>query len=230
MADELRPYEPTPRYLQRLRQEGQGPHCALLRYSVGVWLLMALGTIGFFAGPGLLHRVMRASLSLLASSTRPAPIYGAWVVGGAAFLGAAICLLIVASMLLVDGIVAGFGWKWRRLTSSGVASANRAAEMWVWGLVVMLLLFGIFAIVAWIGMASSSVSIEVVPMVALRLGILCLTVVLLLGLFDALVAYWRFVRTTRMTRREFLEEQREQRGHWLTLLRRQRRMERRRRR
>lgn len=231
MAEDMRPYEPTARHLRRLAAEGAGPHSHLLRAAAVAFVGCAIALWAALAGSAVFTHALRACLAAASPPTVHAARYALHLVGWP-LLAAAVAVAAFAGVAawLADGVLAGFAASWRRRSRPGPPPPAQALSHWLWGWCAALLVICVASLaIAWtfaqgLGAADESR----LAAIATGAGAWIMLIAALAAAVDALVAHVRFRARARMTRAEYLEDQRHERGPWLTAWRRSARLRRRR--
>lgn len=182
---------------------------------------------------GLLRQALTEGVVRQAGADPAAWLWRAWRSGSQFFAGA---LLVLLAAALASALQAGVSWRSPvagRLPLAGLARPRRAGGggIALAGLLVVgacLCVAGVYLVRAWEGFAvdpaggAVEVLLAVGPALTGFLAALC-AVLLAAGVADLLYRRWAHERRAWMTRTEFLEAMRDQEGHPLTLLRRERR-------
>ncbi|MBC7288390.1 MAG: EscU/YscU/HrcU family type III secretion system export apparatus switch protein [Armatimonadetes bacterium] len=229
-SDEHKPYPPTARRLQRLRELGAGPHSPAVR-AAAISLLAVLGAIAFSAFS--VHEFCKMFSRACTAASEVGPDEVRAYILSFSVRPVILAVLVVALMLAVaawvsDAAIAGGGCG--RLGHWGTRPGQR-----VWlalrGTVAATLSAG--AAVAWALSIIHRVPGTSVASIGSLAGVAALVgagAAILLALADIALAWLQFIHTASMSRRQLLEELREARGPALWQVIRTRRFRRRRRR
>ena len=241
MFGEFRPYPPTARRREELRRAGDVPASPALTAAVVLTAaLVAASLVGARLAAGVGSMLRWALTEGVVGQGRAG--LGDWpAVWGCGRLFSALALAVLAATVAASAVQTELWWRSPlagrlplRLTSRRRPTASSGAALG--GLVVVaacLCAAGVYLVRAWHQFAPSPTAgaVELVreaqPLVAGFLTALCVLVVAV-GVGDLLYRRWLHERRAWMTRSEFVEAMREQEGHPLTLLRRERRRRRRR--
>jgi len=208
---EEKPFAPSTKKLQRVRQQGGAPQSRLLTCSVSTTLtLLALG---------LLSPVIQKNLGQILQQGLQGEDLDLWpILGWWMFL---LCLPWISSYL-ITGLQTGWLITWQNLKPKWKKREPKALGEILLAGVLGTLLFGILC--GWV-MCSRSGIIEWEKVYTLAVGssVGCLV----LGIVDWKYRQWRFYQQNRMSVREKQEEQRESEGSPLKRQRRQTLQERR---
>jgi flagellar biosynthesis protein FlhB len=204
-------YEPTERHLRRLREEGRGPHGAVARGAAALaaglgmaWLLRG------YALDGARRGLAMAAVSPGATATALAPVgreAARW-----ALAAAAVALAMALAAWVADAVVAGVATRRRSLA---VRAVPRPGGARTWAVALGLEVVGLALAVLWLGGAFRSAGGDLERAASAMAGAAesaGAVIALLMAVADAVASRAAFLAAGRMTRGEFLEDQREARA------------------
>ena len=211
-TEQDRPYPPTARRLQQLRAWAAGPHSPAAR-AAAAGLVVVAGAVAFWSvGRAVFTHFFAA---YCAAAARSDPAVAVALAARATLytcgLAALILCIIAASVWLIDGLIAGFGWAGPRRRPLGGwqahwwAALRSAAAAGVGATICALLAALIAQKSATIGLTRAS-SLLVPALCGAFAAALCTAAV------DCGLAYIQFLSSARMSRTEMADELRETRG------------------
>ncbi|MCX7599230.1 MAG: EscU/YscU/HrcU family type III secretion system export apparatus switch protein [Armatimonadetes bacterium] len=221
-------YEPTEWHLRRLREQGRGPHSGAARGAA----VLAAACLLVWAGVTLLSRFLTTSLPLAGvdSSAKAAQLLAkvARVWSLVALLAAGLVVIMAFAAWATDALLAGVAHQRRSLV---LRAPLRFAALWTWLVSSLLGLVALAMGCVWLWRVvvanpadPPQFAIAFTRSAAVAIGAIALG----LAVLDAAVARAGFISSARMTREQFLEEQKETSPPPMVVLRRAPRMRRRR--
>lgn len=221
-------YEPTEHHLRRLRERGRGPHSGAAR---GAAVLAAAGLAAWvaivlwpkFPGAGLPMAGVKSPALAVQGLDQMAR---AWV--RVAIMAVSLLLVMALAAWTVDAILAGVA-RQRRVLISRAAFHSKA--VWPWLIALLYQIAALFLGYVWLwraAMAHQADPRRFASTFALSAATAIAVIVLGIAVLDAAVARAAFISSARMTREQFLEEQKETGPPVVVALRRGARLRRRR--
>lgn len=202
-------YAPTEHHLRRLREQGRGPHSGAAR---GTAVLAGAG-LAAWAGVGLLPRFLGASLSMASIES---PAVGAQMLPQLVHSWSLLALMAVGLLSALafgawaaDAILAGVSRQRRALVSR---AAFHPGALWSWLIALVCQVAALVLGCVWLWRAIMAYQADPLRFAgafsssaAMVIGVIALSIAVL----DAAVARVTFLSSARMSRQQFLEEQKE---------------------